>query len=197
MGKQEMRKQLAALSFSEKVKILEKLRARSLAFAEAREKRKEARTGFPRLKKIYCEHGAFTKEMKELGQSGSVELLHFPYDPNSHTRKMKVATASQVRICDLNQLSIEELPGRWADYPESGSFPEILSILGSANRLDALHVDSAFQLGCVAFVTCDRDILDRRTQLARVVGMKFFHPDEHHDLKQLIADLGNDTTRGN
>lgn len=39
MGKQEMRKQLAGLSFTEKVKILEKLRDRSLAFAEARRKR--------------------------------------------------------------------------------------------------------------------------------------------------------------
>lgn len=38
MGKHEMRKQLARLSFSEKVKILEKLRDRSLAFAEARRK---------------------------------------------------------------------------------------------------------------------------------------------------------------
>lgn len=43
MGKQEMRKQLAALSFSDKVKILEKLRDRSLAFAEARRKRKESK----------------------------------------------------------------------------------------------------------------------------------------------------------
>lgn len=43
MGKQEMRKKLAALSFSEKVKVLEKLRDRSLAFAEARRKRQEAR----------------------------------------------------------------------------------------------------------------------------------------------------------
>ncbi|HVM93363.1 MAG TPA: hypothetical protein VMT67_11160 [Terriglobales bacterium] len=41
MGKQEMRKELAALSFSEKVKILEKLRDRSLAFAETRRNRKE------------------------------------------------------------------------------------------------------------------------------------------------------------
>jgi len=40
MGKQEMRQELAALSFSEKVRILEKLRKRSLAFAEARGKRK-------------------------------------------------------------------------------------------------------------------------------------------------------------
>jgi len=43
MGKREMRKELAALSFSEKVKILEKLRDRSLAFAEARRKRKESK----------------------------------------------------------------------------------------------------------------------------------------------------------
>jgi hypothetical protein len=42
MGKPEMRKELAALSFSEKVKILEKLRKRSLMFAEARQRRKES-----------------------------------------------------------------------------------------------------------------------------------------------------------
>jgi len=34
-GKQEMRKRLAALSFTEKIKILEKLRDRSLAIAAA------------------------------------------------------------------------------------------------------------------------------------------------------------------
>ena len=43
MGKQGMRKELAALSFSEKVKILEKLRKRSLAFAEARKRPNEAK----------------------------------------------------------------------------------------------------------------------------------------------------------
>jgi len=44
VGKREMREQLAALSFSEKVKILEKLRDRSLAFAEARRKRKDSKS---------------------------------------------------------------------------------------------------------------------------------------------------------
>lgn len=44
MSKQEMRKRLAALSFSEKVKILEKLRDRSLALADAG-LRKTERTG--------------------------------------------------------------------------------------------------------------------------------------------------------
>ena len=37
MNKEE-RKKLAALSFTEKVELLEKLRERSLAFAEARQK---------------------------------------------------------------------------------------------------------------------------------------------------------------
>ena len=38
MSKSEMRKRLAALSFSEKIKILEKLRDRSLAIAASRGK---------------------------------------------------------------------------------------------------------------------------------------------------------------
>ena len=40
MSKQEMRKRLAALSFSEKVKILEKLRDRSLSLAASGLRRK-------------------------------------------------------------------------------------------------------------------------------------------------------------
>jgi hypothetical protein len=42
MSKQEMRKRLAALSFSEKVKILEKLRDRSLAFEASGPRKKPA-----------------------------------------------------------------------------------------------------------------------------------------------------------
>jgi hypothetical protein len=38
MSKPELRKRLAALSFSEKIKILEKLRARSLTIAASRSK---------------------------------------------------------------------------------------------------------------------------------------------------------------
>lgn len=42
MNKQQFRKQLASLDFSEKVKILEKLRDRSLAIADAGLRRKSA-----------------------------------------------------------------------------------------------------------------------------------------------------------
>jgi hypothetical protein len=41
----ESRKKLASLSFSEKVKLLEKLRQRSLALAEARKKLEEKTAG--------------------------------------------------------------------------------------------------------------------------------------------------------
>ena len=45
MSKKEMRKELAALSFSEKIKIFEKLRDRSLAFAAAGLRQKAAKGG--------------------------------------------------------------------------------------------------------------------------------------------------------
>jgi len=42
MSKQEMRRRLAALNFSEKVKILDKLRSRSLALAASGLRQKSA-----------------------------------------------------------------------------------------------------------------------------------------------------------
>ena len=45
MSKQEMRKRLAALSFSEKIKILEKLRDRSLALAASGRRKAERKGG--------------------------------------------------------------------------------------------------------------------------------------------------------
>jgi hypothetical protein len=51
MSKQEMRKQLAALSFSEKVKILEKLRDRSLAFAASGPRKKLAESDGNKVKR--------------------------------------------------------------------------------------------------------------------------------------------------
>jgi len=182
MSKQEMRKELAALSFTEKVKILEKLRDRSLAIAAG------GLIGTPPPVKIYCEHGAWTNKIKELRRSGRVAVLHFAYDSSSRAYKAKVAAASQARICDLN-LRINELPCCIDDYTESSRFWEILSTVGEANRRDALQVDSAFKAGCVAFVTPDSHILDRKTELERLLGVRFFHPSEDRNLELFIAGL--------
>jgi hypothetical protein len=147
------------------------------------------------LKKIYCESGALTQEIKKLGQGGSVALVHFPYDPSSHTRKLTgIATPSGAKIQDLN-LPISDLPGLIADYSGSPHFAEILSILGNQNRQDALHVDSAFKEGCLAFVTPDKGhILKSKTELERALRIRFFHPDEWSDLERFISRSGTVNT---
>jgi hypothetical protein len=57
MSKPELRKRLAALSFSEKIKILEKLRERSRAIAASRTRLRSPETGAPKPAplKISCD----------------------------------------------------------------------------------------------------------------------------------------------
>jgi hypothetical protein len=128
--------------------------------------------------KIYCEHGAMTEEIRKLGPSGSVEFVHFPYDPDFNIHKIAgIATPSKAQIRDLN-LPIKDLPGAVADYSGSVHFDEILSIIGGLNhRRDALHVDSGFKNGCSAFITRDSDILNHKAELKSLLGINFFHPD--------------------
>jgi hypothetical protein len=131
------------------------------------------------MTKIYCEHGAVPKGINKLGRDRHIEIVHFPYDPNSHIPKIAgIATPSSAKIRNLN-LPIKELPGSLADYSGSTHFDEIISIVGSDNREDAPHIDSAFKHGCSIFLTKDkRDILAHRKELRRLLGIKFFHPDE-------------------
>ncbi len=141
--------------------------------------------------KIYCEQGALTKEIKELGRRRNIELVHFPYDLGSHTRKIHgVATPSKAQFQDLN-LSIAELPGAMTDYKGSPHLEEILLVIGSSNRRDALHVDSAFKQGCVAFITPDKEhILEHKTELESMLGVRFFHFSEWSNLEQFVAGSG-------
>lgn len=142
----------------------------------------------PGVKKIYCEPGALTREIRNLGKLENVVFVHFPYDPDSHTRLTRSATPSSARICDLN-LRIRDLPGTIEEYSGSTHLAEILTILGRQNRRDVLHVDSAFTEGCFAFVTPDRGhILRHKTALERLLGIRFFHPSEYGVLEKIILD---------
>jgi hypothetical protein len=142
------------------------------------------------LVKIYCESGALVERVKKLGRTGNVKLLHFPYDSGSHSVKFSgLAAPSYAQIQDLN-LPISDLPDTLASYSGSCHLDEILSILGSDNRRDALHVDSAFKTGCAAFVTPDKHhILENRTRLESLLGIKFFYSiDDISDLEHFVAD---------
>jgi hypothetical protein len=139
------------------------------------------------LKKIYCEHGSLTKNIRASCLRARVTLVHFPFDPGSQTSKIRsVANPSKAEIRDLN-LPIKDLPGAIADYAGSHCWDEVLSIIGPSNRRDALHVDSAFKSGCVAFVTDDSDILEHKAQLEDLLGIRFFRPDEFSNLEQFVA----------
>jgi len=138
--------------------------------------------------KVYCEHGALTAEIRKWARDGRIELVHFPYDPNSRTHKIRrIAEPSNAQIRDLN-LPIKDLPGALSDYKGSEHFEEILAILGTQNRRDALHVDSAFKSGCAAFITTDSDILNDKAKLSSLLGVRFFDPRvELSDLELLIT----------
>jgi hypothetical protein len=137
--------------------------------------------------KVYCENGALTPRIRGLELSGHIELIHFPYDPNSHSRHYSgVANPSGAQIRDLN-LPISDLPGAVVDYAGSCHFAEIVSIVGSSNRCDSLHIDSAFKSGCSAFVTADLGILNHKARLENLLGIRFFHPNEFSELEQFAS----------
>ena len=140
--------------------------------------------------RVYCEHGALTPEIKAWARSGLIELVHFPYDPGSHTRLIPgIAEPSVAPIKDLN-VPVMDLPGAIADYEASEHFEKILSIIGREQqyRRDALHVDSAFKSRCSVFITGDSDILEHKAQLLDLLGIRFFDPDDElPDLTQLIT----------
>ena len=137
--------------------------------------------------RVYCEHGALNPKIKACARVGHIELVHFPYDPDSHTRAISgIAEPSAAQIRDLH-LPIKDLTGAIEDYKPSEFFSQILAIIGPGNRRDALHVDSAFKSGCLAFITRDSHILNHKTELAGLLGIKFFNPDtELGDLEVLL-----------
>ena len=134
--------------------------------------------------KIYCEHNAMSADIRRMLRDASVEIVHFPYDPDSQSRHVDViATPSHAQFRDLN-IPTKDLPGSWTDYSGSVHLEMIRSTLGPQHRRDALDVDSAFKSGCAAFITRDSDILDHKGQLESFLGIKFFHPEIDRDALQ-------------
>jgi len=126
--------------------------------------------------KIYCEPGALSKELRALQREGRIELVHFPYDPDSRSRAIAPsAVLSDAQWRDLNT-TWDELGGTWEDLKGSEHLNEILRIVRPENLRDALHLDSAHKTGCAAFVTVDRDILDHKEDLEKLLSIRIFHP---------------------
>jgi hypothetical protein len=129
--------------------------------------------------KIYCEHGAITPKLRARQDRKDIQLIHFPYDQDSRSRRIKrTAEPSLAQWRDMNIPWDELGDRRFDDSVGSEHLQTIISILGTSNRRDALHVDSAFKSGCKIFVTCDNDILSKRSELQLLLGIQFFHPEK-------------------
>jgi hypothetical protein len=116
--------------------------------------------------KVYFEHGALNRALRSLQRAGKITLIHFPYDPDSRSNPISaIAMPSAAQYRDLNVRYDELGHCRYDDFVGSPMLSKIREIIGRENRRDALHVDSAYKSGCRAFVTQDRDILDRAREL--------------------------------
>jgi hypothetical protein len=117
-----------------------------------------------------------------------VELIHFPYDPDSQSQHLAAtASPSETQWRDAN-IAWDETDSTWDEAQGSEHLEAIRQLVGTQNRRDVLHVDSAFKSGCKAFVTVDQDILSKREQLEVLLGIRFFHPERNEaELYRFIA----------
>lgn len=135
--------------------------------------------------KVYCEHGALTRELKRLQRKGRVTLFLYPYE--MRTNKIKGLAQPSDPTWEESNTAWEEEEGTWNDLLPSSKFKSILGIVGCANVRDAKHIDSAHKSGCQAFFSPDRnDITSKGRSLEKLLGIKFYHS---HDVGLFLDDL--------
>jgi len=137
--------------------------------------------------KIYCDNGACPKELKDLQVAGIVELIMFKYEnTNRHIKNSGIPSSATHN--DMKNYTYENAPGRYSDYTESDKYQDIVSIVGRSNRVDILHLDSAYKTGVDVFITNDKDdIISYRDELEKKLGIRFFYTDEIDDLVSFIT----------
>lgn len=126
--------------------------------------------------KIYTDTGADISYLKDFFRN--CDFCTFPYD-SSHRRKKApkpiLARPSKAQWRDLNA-SWKELKFPWSDFSPSPIFYRIKEIVGSGNRRDILHLDSAHKEGAHLFLTNDKDdIWDKRDEIEQIVCFKIYH----------------------
>lgn len=133
--------------------------------------------------RVYCDTGAYLKELGELERAGVVSVHQFKYE-NRSRRITKGAVPSDLKYGDFINYTYGELKTTEVlstlTYDELGGinskFVEIEQIVGRSNRKDAQHFDSAHMTGCKAFLTTDKnDLWSKREALQALTGVRVFH----------------------
>jgi hypothetical protein len=133
--------------------------------------------------RVYCDTGAYLKELGELERAGLVSVHQFKYE-NRSRRITKGAVPSDLKYGDAINYTYDELKTTEVlstlTYDELGGInskcAEIEEIVGRLNRKDAQHFDSAHMTGCTAFLTSDKgDLWSKREALQALTGIRVFH----------------------
>lgn len=128
--------------------------------------------------KVYCDTSGFRQGLKDLQNQGKIELVMFSYE-NKNRNITNSGKPSAATIGDLKNFTIGALPGTIGDYKGSNRFESLKEIMGEENRVDILHLDSAFKTGCLFFLTRDRKhIVSKREEIEKILGIKVVHSDD-------------------
>lgn len=131
--------------------------------------------------RVYCDTGGFRKELGTFQDKGIIELVMFRYE-NENKKISNNGEPSLARWCDMKNYTWQTAPGSWSSYNGSDKYDALVKIIGSQNRQDVLHLDSAFKSGCSFFFTRDnRDILLKKEKIEKLLNIKIMHPDRDWD----------------
>lgn len=148
--------------------------------------------------KVYLDTGANDKKLiKACNIIGS--CYQFPYDSSARPKDILVAVPSLARWEDGNASGEELEHFCWEDFSKSELLPHIRQIIGSSQRRDALHLDSAYKTKCQAFVTSDKDhIYKNKEELEKLLGLKiFYYPTEVKNLIDYLKTIKSGGSEGN
>lgn len=137
--------------------------------------------------RIYCEIGSIGK-VKHLEKDYNIEFVYFPYDI-SKTRHMKQSKKPSGLTADTAMLTADSTVAI-SDTEASQIFIELLRIIGTENKADARHIDTAFKEKCKIFITNDKkDIISKKEKLQELTQIDFFYVDELIQIENCIKSL--------
>ena len=123
--------------------------------------------------KVYCERGAYRKELSALQRASRIELIHFPYEGKS--RRVQPGATPSLITADGTYITADTAI-HIGDMDGSAKLSSIREIVGSSNEYDARHLDSAFKSSCDCFLTPDKaDIARNAEALEHLLGLRIFH----------------------
>jgi hypothetical protein len=134
---------------------------------------------------IYVDNGAHVAEVKGLEKRGLVIVHRFKYEGTARRIVRGAVPSSAAQWSDFKGYTFDALKrdaylstmsfDQWRAASARSRFREIVAIVGKSNRIDAMHLDSAQLVGCIAFVTNDRDDIASKTDaLFDLLGLRVF-----------------------